>query len=157
MHDRRAFVTLSLVCAGLAPAFSAFAQVRDEPPERVLITASLIGAVRTDLLGSSATVLAPIDLENRQVRVVSDVLRDVPGVAVNRIGAVGQLTQVRLRGAEANHTLTMIDGIKASDPFFGEFDYGALIADDVARIEVLRGEQSALYGSDAIGGAVHYI
>jgi vitamin B12 transporter len=157
MNDRFALMSLSIVCIGLTSASSAFAQTGDEPPERVLITASLIGAVSADVLGSSATVLAPIDLENRQVRIVSDVLRDVPGVAVNRLGAVGQLTQVRLRGAEANHTLTMIDGIKASDPFFGEFDYGALIADDVARIEVLRGEQSALYGSDAIGGVIHYI
>ena len=113
--------------------------------------------MRTDLLGSSATILNPIDLENRQTRVVSDILRDVPGVAVNRLGPVGQFTQVRLRGAEGNHTLAMIDGMKVSDPFAGEFDFGTLIADEVARVEVLRGEQSALYGSDAIGGVIHYI
>ena len=81
----------------------------------------------------------------------------MPGVAVNRLGPVGQFTQVRLRGAEGNHTLAMIDGMKASDPFAGEFDFGTLIADEVARVEVLRGEQSALYGSDAIGGVIHYI
>ena len=51
----------------------------------------------------------------------------------------------------------MIDGMKVSDPFAGEFDFGTLIADEVARVEVLRGEQSALYGSDAIGGVIHYI
>jgi vitamin B12 transporter len=62
-----------------------------------------------------------------------------------------------MRGAEANHTLVLIDGIKASDPFYGEFDFATLIADDVAKIEVLRGEQSALYGSDAIGGVIQYI
>ena len=153
------FLTILVApCAGLpCAATPAFAQLQEEPPERVLITASLIGSVRTDLLGSSATVLSPIELENRQTRVVSDVLRDVPGVAVNRLGPVGQATQVRLRGAEGNHTLTLIDGMKVSDPFAGEFDFGMLIADDVARIEVLRGEQSALYGSDAIGGVIHYI
>ena len=71
---------------GLAWAAPAFAQIDEEPPERVVITASLLGAVRTDLLGSSATILNPIDLENRQTRIVSDILRDVPGVAVNRLG-----------------------------------------------------------------------
>ena len=156
---KNVFASLSILCAGLASsAAPAFAQLDvEEPPERVLITASLLGSVRTDLLGSSATILLPIDLENRQVRIVSDVLRDVPGVAVNRLGPVGQLTQVRLRGAEGNHTLAMIDGMKVSDPFAGEFDFGTLIADEVARVEVLRGEQSALYGSDAIGGVIHYI
>jgi vitamin B12 transporter len=128
------------------------------PPESVLITGSrgLFGA-RTDLLGSSYTVLSPVDLELRQVVVVSDALRDVPGVEVNRQGAVGNLTQVRMRGGEANHTLVMIDGIEAGDPFSGEFDFGTLIADDAAKIEVLRGQQSALYGSNAIGGVIQYI
>jgi len=130
----------------------------DTPPtEQVVISASRAGGVRSDLLGGSATVLNPIDFEERQIVIVSDILRDVPGVAVSRTGPVGQLTQVRIRGAEANHTLTLIDGIKASDPFYGEFDFATLIADDVAKVEVLRGEQSALYGSDAIGGVVHYI
>jgi len=126
-------------------------------PERVVISASLLGSVPSDLLTSSASVLTPLDLQLRQTEIVSDILRDVPGVAVNRGGAVGAFTQVRIRGAESNHTLVLIDGIKASDPFFGEFDFATLIADDVARVEVLRGEQSALYGSDAIGGVIQYI
>ncbi|HYM17778.1 MAG TPA: TonB-dependent receptor [Micropepsaceae bacterium] len=129
----------------------------DNAPENVVITASRLGGIRSDLLGSSATVLAPIDLENRQVVVVSDALRDVPGIAVSETGPIGQFTQVRIRGAEANQTLVFIDGIKATDPFFGEFLFETLITDDVAKVEVLRGEQSALYGSDAIGGVVHYI
>src|SRR6266567_1696575 len=127
------------------------------PQEQVLITASRLGGIRSDLLGSSSTILEPIDLQLRQIVIVSDILRDVPGVAVSRAGPVGQFTQVRMRGAEANHTLVLIDGIKASDPFYGEFEFETLIADDVAKIEVLRGEQSALYGSDAIGGVIHYI
>ncbi|MEA2823737.1 MAG: vitamin transporter [Alphaproteobacteria bacterium] len=127
------------------------------PQEEVLVTASRLGGIRSDLLGSSATILEPIDLQLRQTVIVSDILRDVPGVAVSRTGPVGQFTQVRMRGAEANHTLVLIDGIKASDPFYGEFEFETLIADDVAKIEVLRGEQSALYGSDAIGGVIHYI
>jgi len=111
------FVNAGLVCAGLTSAAApAFAQITEDPPERVVVTASLLGAVRSDLLGSSVTILSPIELENRQTRVLSDILRDVPGVAVNSLG-VGQFTQVRVRGAEGNHTLALIDGMKVSDPF----------------------------------------
>jgi vitamin B12 transporter len=150
------FPALAGACVVATPGFSQ--TTADEAlGEAVVVTASRLGGIRTDLLGSSATVLEPLDLQLRQTEIVSDVLRDVPGVAVNRAGPVGQLTQVRIRGAEGNHTLVMIDGIKASDPFFGEFDWATLIADDVVRVEVLRGEQSALYGSDAIGGVVQYI
>ena len=81
----------------------------------------------------------------------------MPGVEVSRTGAVGGLTEIRLRGTEANQTLVLIDGIKVSDPYDGYFDFGTLIADEAARIEVLRGQQSALYGSDAIGGVIDYL
>ena len=126
--------------------------------QTIVVTASRSGdAVPTDLLGASVTVLDDNALQDRQARIVSDLLRDVPGVAVSRTGGVGGFTQLRLRGAEANQTLVLIDGVKASDPFYGEFDFGTLLADDGAKIEVLRGQQSALYGSDAIGGVVNYI
>ena len=70
---------------------------------------------------------------------------------------IAELVQLALRGSEANHTLVLIDGIEVSDPYSGEFDFGTLVADDAARVEVLRGQQSAIYGSDAIGGVVQYI
>lgn len=108
-------------------------------------------------LGGSVTVIAAEQMADRQVRVISDVLRDVPGFAVSRTGGVGGLTSVRVRGAEGNHVLTLIDGIEAADPFQGEYDYGQLLGDDVARLEILRGPQSALYGSDAIAGVINYI
>jgi vitamin B12 transporter len=126
--------------------------------DSIIVTASRSSdGIENDMLGASATLLSAEDLQNRQTVIVSDILRDVPGVAVNRGGTFGSLTSVRIRGAEGNHTLMMIDGIEASDPAGGIFDFGSLFADEGARIEVLRGEQSALYGSDAIGGVVHYI
>lgn len=130
----------------------------EETGDEVIVTATRAqgGAERTTL-GTSVTSIDAIDLELRQTRAVSDVLRDVPGIAVSRQGGVGALTQVRMRGAEANHTLVLIDGMEVADPYQGEFDFSTLIADDVARIEVLRGQQGALYGSDAIGGVIHYI
>jgi vitamin B12 transporter len=101
----------------------------------------------------SVSVITTRQLENRQTRDIADVLRDVPGVAV--AGIAGQ-TQIRLRGSEANHVLVLVDGIEVSDPFAGEFDIGTLQAEVGARVEVLRGAQSALYGPDAIGGVVAY-
>jgi vitamin B12 transporter len=123
----------------------------------IVVTASLSGdAIPINLIGSSVTVIDDQDLQDRQTRIVSDVLRDVPGVAVSRAGAIGGQTQIRIRGAESNHTLVFIDGIKADDPYNGEYDFGTLINDEASRIEVLRGQQSSLYGSDAIGGVITY-
>ncbi|MGI9375802.1 MAG: TonB-dependent receptor plug domain-containing protein [Tsuneonella suprasediminis] len=130
----------------------------NESGETIVVTASRSGeAVAVNKLGASVTVLDSEALDQRQTRIVSDILRDVPGVAVNRTGAVGGLTQLRLRGSEGNHVLVLIDGIKASDPYYGEFDFATLIADPEARVEVLRGQQSSLYGSDAIGGVIQYL
>lgn len=113
--------------------------------------------IKLDQIGGSASILTPEDLHDRQTRVVTDILRDIPGVSVSRSGAAGNFTQVRLRGGEANHVLMLIDGVEVSDPFMGEFDFATLLADDVARIDILRGAQSALYGSDALAGVINYI
>ncbi|HEV2568333.1 TonB-dependent receptor plug domain-containing protein [Sphingomonas sp.] len=147
---RFSLLTLTALCA--APAV---AQGGDPAEPDVVVTASRSGdptPIRD--LGASITLLSPESLIERQTRTVADILRDVPGLAVNRTTG---LTQLRLRGSEANQTLVLIDGVEASDPFLSEFDFGSLAADENARIEVLRGQQSALYGSDAIGGVIHYI
>jgi vitamin B12 transporter len=122
-------------------------------PEAILVSASRDGALTRDRFTGSALVITAEQLENRQTRDIADVLRDVPGVAV--AGIAGQ-TQIRLRGSEANHVLVLVDGIEVSDPFAGEFDIGTLQAEVGARVEVLRGPQSALYGPDAIGGVIAY-
>lgn len=108
--------------------------------------------------GSALTVITADELKQRQTQVLSDVLREVPGVAVNRTGPMGTLTQVRIRGAEGNQTLVLIDGIEVNDPASGsEYDFANLLAGDIERVEVLRGPQSALYGSDAVGGVINII
>ena len=125
-------------------------------PETV-VSASRI-PVLSEAVGSAVTVITGEALERRQVRLVSDVLRDVPGLAVSRSGGAGAFTQVRIRGAEANQTLVVIDGVEMNNPAGGsEFDFANLLTSDIERIEILRGPQSALYGSDAIGGVVNII
>src|SRR5205085_11784 len=81
--------------------------------------------------------------------------RLTPSAAVSVSGPAGSLTEVRLRGAEANHTLLFVDGIKIDDPASGDTPrYEILNADLASRIEVVRGPQSALWGSEAIGGVI---
>ncbi|MEN0653348.1 MULTISPECIES: TonB-dependent receptor plug domain-containing protein [Hyphobacterium] len=105
---------------------------------------------------SAVTLLAPEEIELRGP-VLADALRAVPGLAVSRSGPAGSLTDVRLRGSEANHVLVLIDGIEASVPFTGGFNFSQTPAFGVERVEVLRGEQSALWGSDAIGGVINIL
>src|SRR3982750_927261 len=128
----------------------------DVPPDQtIVVTGDRSGeGVPANQIGGSVTVIDSEAIERRQVRDLSDVLRDVPGIAV---ASTPGLSQIRLRGSEANHVLVLVDGIEVSDPFFGEFDFSSLQADEASKVEVLRGQQSAIYGSDAIGGVVQYI
>ncbi len=106
--------------------------------------------------GSSITIVNQQDIENRQVPYVSDLLRDVPGAAISQSGGAGTVTQLRLRGAEANHTLVRIDGIEANDIASGsEFNFANLLTCGIERIEILRGPQSSLWGSDTLSGVVN--
>ena len=110
-------------------------------------------------VGATVTVVTREEIEAQQVRHVSDVLRQVPGVSVSSSGPDGSATQVRIRGAETRHTLVLIDGVRVNDPtaIGAVFDFANLLAGDVERIEVVRGPQSALYPSDAIGGVINII
>ncbi|MGB3469508.1 MAG: TonB-dependent receptor [Erythrobacter sp.] len=119
----------------------------------ILVTASRDAGVAARYFTGSATIVTPEQIEQRQIRDIADVLRDVPGVAVSSVA--GQ-TQLRLRGGEANHVLVLVDGIEVSDPGSGEFDIGTLQAEIGSRLEVIRGPQSALYGNDAVTGVIAY-
>ena len=123
---------------------------------RILDTVEVSGlrAVEPEHVTSSVSVLTQDDLAVRLSPNPADQLRALPGVAVSRSGSLGGLTQVRLRGAEANHTLVLLEGIEISDPVNGDTDFGLLTALPTGRIEVLRGASSSIHGSDAIGGVV---
>lgn len=128
--------------------------LREDRWEELVVVASHLPRPAREV-GSAVTVLTSEDLERRRLNLAAEVLREVPGLAVNRVGQEGALTQVRIRGAEGNHTLVLIDGIEANDPALtAEFNFANLLTWDLGRIEVIRGPQSALYGSEAIGGVV---
>jgi len=130
-----------------------------EDETKTLEPISVVGLRPTAVadLTVSVSILDQTDLAVRDTPFLADQLRAIPGLGVSRNGAVGGLTQVRIRGAEANQTLVLVDGIEVSDPTTGETDFGLWSGLDAGRIEVLRGEQSALYGSEAIGGVINIV
>ena len=123
----------------------------------------VVTATRTeqpvDRIGQSVTVLTDEALTRRQSNTVSDALRSVPGLSVTRNGGVGQTTSVFIRGADSEQTVVLIDGVKLNDQASpgGAFDFSNLLTSNIERIEVVRGSQSVLWGSQAIGGVVNII
>lgn len=110
-------------------------------------------------VGKSISVIGVDTLELRQTATVADVLRTLPGVTIQRNGGLGAFTSVFIRGAQSEQTVALIDGVKLNDPSSpgGGFSFADLLTDNLDRIEVLRGPQSVLWGSQAIGGVVNII
>lgn len=124
----------------------------------VVVSATRIPTPQLDL-ASSVTVVTADDIAAQQLRTIADVLRNIPGLNVVQQGGPGSVTSVFMRGTNSNHTKVLIDGIDVSDPSnaTAAFDFGQLLTQDIERVEVLRGPQSGLYGSDAIGGVINVI
>ena len=157
MTGNRLFLSASAVAVALSLT-TAFAQDDVDANETVdaadVITVTSLRPILIDDATAAVKVIDPEELAIRNAPFLADLLRSIPALGVSRSGSFGGLTQVRIRGAEANHTLVLIDGIEASDPVTGETDFALWSGLDAQRIEVARGEQSALYGSDAIGGVI---
>lgn len=149
--------TVSLVPCLLAAFVLATASAADRPPETIVVTASRI-PVPLSAVGSSISVIDREQIERRESAFAIDLLRNVPGVAISQSGSIGSQTQLRMRGAEANQVLVLIDGIEANDPAGNaEFAFENLGTWDIDRIEVVRGAQSGLWGSDALAGVINVI
>lgn len=147
---------------GLAgPALAQSASADDREPtviEEVVVTASRRSQA-LEQLGSSVSIITAETIEQQQLKTVDEVLQRTPGVTIIRSGGIGQNTQVRMRGFTTKHVLTMIDGVKLNNPSEADNQYGLehIFLDDVARVEVLRGPQSGLYGGDASAGVINVI
>lgn len=148
-------VVLGLILAtgGAAVAEETAAQLGE-----VVVTATR-DEVPLEQVGSSISVVTAKEIEQQQIRTVADALRTVPGLDVVRSGSFGGTTAVFMRGAKSEHTLVLIDGIEVNDPSStgGGFNFAGLTTDNIERIEILRGPQSTLYGSHAIGGVINII
>lgn len=110
-------------------------------------------------VGSAVTVITRAEIERANPTSMAELLRGAPGLALSETGGPGGTTVVRLRGANSGQTLVMIDGVRVNDPSgaSGEFDFSTISPSLIERVEILRGPQSALYGSEAIGGVINII
>jgi vitamin B12 transporter len=133
------------------------------PPQEMTLGPVVVSATRLPTpeseVASSITVITAEEIQEKQYRTLPDALNDVPGLNVVQTGGPGGVTSVYMRGTNANQVKVLIDGIDASDPSSpdGSFNFANMLTTDVARIEVLRGPQSGLYGADAIGGVIDII
>ena len=123
--------------------------------DQIVVTATGVAQSR-DEVGQAITVIDAETIKTRQAIDVVDLLATTPGVRFNRNGSTGGVTGVSLRGAETTQTLVLIDGVKVNDPSgIGDgYDFGHLLTGNIGRIEVLRGSNSVVHGSQAIGGVV---
>ncbi|GAB3273553.1 TonB-dependent vitamin B12 receptor BtuB [Parahaliea aestuarii] len=127
--------------------------------ETVLVTGNHV-PLAIEELTAAVNVLDATQLQQLNKRQLGDVLRTVPGVLVEEQGGSGGLTAVSLRGGEANFTQILLDGIPLNDPTNsrgGSYDISNINVASIERIEVVRGPQSAVYGSDALAGVINLI
>jgi len=148
------YLTLLLASAA-APAFA-----QDQVPagdDEVIVSASRV-PLNAREIGSAVTVVTAEDLKREQITFVKDIFQDLAGVQITS-DRPGDLTSVSIRGSDNDQVLYLIDGIELGDPSSTSTQYQSdhLTTADIARVEVLRGNQSSLYGSDAIGGVVNII
>ncbi len=161
-HGVRLFSSVQLfaVLISCSPARADSPDLRQDavslPP--LIVTATRIPTPQ-DEVASSVSVITAADIALRQRRTLPDVLQDVPGLNLVQTGGPGGAASIFTRGTNANQTKVLIDGIDVADPSSpnGGVDFSQILASDIDRIEVLRGPQSGLYGSDAIGGVINII
>lgn len=148
---RRYLFSLAVLLSGVSPAIARAQDAEDQ------ITVTATGApTDLDQTGEPVTVIGREEIEAVQGADLTRMLARVPGVSFSRNGTPGSFTGVRVRGAEAEQLLVLIDGVRVADPAApgGGFDFGNLMAGDIGKIDLLRSSNSTVWGSDAIGGVL---
>ncbi len=150
---KAALVALAAAVAAVPRGPRAEEVLRLEP---IVITATRVER-KVSEQASAVSVVTREEIEGKSPLVAGDVLQGIPGVDVQRSGSAGNRENVKIRGGLGTHTLVLIDGFPVNSPTLGQFDISSLPVDGCERIEIVRGTQSALYGSNAMGGVVNFI
>ncbi|MBC2652199.1 TonB-dependent receptor [Novosphingobium flavum] len=147
---------LLLSAAALAAVVPGVVQAAEAAPEEIVVLASGF-AQRADRTGQAITVVSRDRIETLQAVTIGDALRALPSLSVAQRGPVGTQSSVFVRGGNSSQTLVLIDGVRVNDPSSpnAAFDFGGLLAGNTDRIEVLRGPNSIVWGSQAIGGVIN--
>ncbi len=148
------FQTVAMLMAtstyyGTPPALAA-----DDP--EIIVTATGVAQDIEDT-GTAISVVSEVEIHDQQSIALAEILQELPGVNVTQSGGLGAQTSVRIRGAESDQTLVLINGIRVNDPSTpdGSFDFGNLMTGNIERVEVLRGANGVTWGSQAVGGVVN--
>jgi outer membrane cobalamin receptor len=131
-------------------------RLRVSPVEETIVVSARQVEVAASAAPSAISTFTAKDIARRQLESTADLLRLASGVTVAQSGSRGGLTSVFPRGGESDYTLVLVDGVRVN-AFGGGFDFASLPAGEVERLEFVRGPQSAMFGSDAIGGVVHVV
>jgi vitamin B12 transporter len=160
---KKKFLLVFFLAIFFLPLFL-FPQEQKEKPtsasehHEIVVTATRLEAPAREV-ASSVTVISSEDLERLKKMSILEILRDVPGISITQNGGQGEAASVFLRGANSEHTLVLLDGVELNDPInpSRSADLAHLYLENIERLEILRGPQSPLFGSDALGGVVNII
>lgn len=150
-------IVMVAVATVLAPVMAP-AEAEETRLDRIVVEGSKLGQTAAEV-GSSLTVITSRDIEELGFDFALDAIAAAPGVTINSNGGFGGEASVRIRGAESDQTLVLIDGMPVNDPSSpgGAFNFGRLDTANIERIEILKGPQSTFWGTDAVGGVVSVI
>ncbi|KQX25726.1 TonB-dependent receptor [Sphingomonas sp. Root50] len=151
----RTFTTALIAALVILPGT---ARAEEADADSIVVTATRT-ETRLSEVGKSISVIDAELIEQRQTVPLADLLRTQPGITIQRNGGLGGVTSLFIRGAQSDQTVVLIDGVKLNDPAApgGGFNFADLLTDNLERIEILRGPQSVLWGSQAIGGVINLI
>lgn len=156
--SKKQFV-LAAACMIYGNALLAQDSTKTKVLDEVVVTATKF-PVKQSLTGKVVTVITKLELENNKGRTLGQVLNQQAGLVINgALNSPGTNQTVYMRGAASGRTLILINGIPVNDPSLitNEFDINLLSINDIQRVEICRGAQSTLYGSDAIAGVINII
>lgn len=147
------FGSIMLAGAGTSLSFPTNANGEDINLPETVVTATRTETARNEL-ATATTVFTREDIEKRQVRTLPELLKTAPGIDMTEQGGYGKNTSIFMRGTNSDHILVLIDGIKAGSVTTGTAAFQFIPIDQIERVEIIRGPQSSLYGSEAIGGVI---
>ena len=155
---RKRFIFLFLILLIAANNAQAKEDVSEYDLGQVVVTAGKTEQYVSEI-GAAATVITSEDIKASAKSTVFEVLRDIPGVSLSKNGGLGGRTSIYLRGTKPGHTLILVDGVEINDPISTDrsADVAHILVDNIERIEIIRGPQNTLYGSDAMGGVINII
>ncbi len=127
-------------------------------PDAIVITATK-SVIKKNQTGSSITIITEDEIKKSGKKNVGEILRTVPGLTVRTSSVPGGEAAVSIRGARSENVLVLIDGVEVNDPISTNrsYNFANLTSDNIEKIEIIRGPQSVLYGSDAAGGVINII